>query len=242
MGLLSSVVSAFTESKPTVPKLRQISPGEVQQATIRENLAALPGATQLAEGIFQQQLAQAQQAIRTLAPYLNIASQTVSGFLQGQLPSDLQRNITRMAAARSFGGGFAGTGLARAVETRDLGLTSLQLAEVGLGAVPGLTQSIMAVAPRPFDVSSMFYTPQQRLNFEVLQQELQFRRDWLKNQIDAMAEPWAYEIMQGLDNIEAAAVGLGTAYLGKGLGLGGTTTGTSGAGVSASKRPATPGF
>jgi hypothetical protein len=237
MGLLASVVSAFTESKPTVPKLRQISPGEVQQATIRENLAALPGALQLAEGIFQKQLAQAQQAIQTLAPYLNIASQTVSGFLQGQLPSDLQRNITRLAAARSFGGGFAGTGLARAVETRDLGLASVQLAELGLGAVPGLTQSIMAVAPRPFDVSTMFYTPQQRLDFEVKQQEIHFRRDWLKAQIDAMAEPWAYEIMQGLDNIEAAVVGGFTGKMAIGGGGGG-----GGGGMSPSKRPSMPSF
>jgi hypothetical protein len=233
MGFLSGIVSAFTESKPKVPQLRPISPSQVQQATIRENLAALPGASQLAEGILQQQLAQAQQAIRTLAPYLNIASQTVSGFLQGRLLGDLQRNITRMAAARSFGGGYAGTGLARAVETRDLGLTSVQLAQLSLGALPGLTQSIMAVAPRPFDVANMFYTPQQRLEFEIHQQELQFQRDWLKNQIDAMADPWVYEIMKGLDIIEAAGIALGTVGVGKALGILGTATKTGAVGAAA---------
>lgn len=101
------------------------------------NAARIPGATGLEE-----------------QSSLNIGSQ-----LRGELPADVVRNLQQQAAERGVGGGFAGAPNETAAYLRALGLTTLDLQNMGQ---ENLTRALGRNSAAPlFDPSTMVLNPYQ---------------------------------------------------------------------------------
>lgn len=76
-----------------------------------------------------------------------------NALLRGEIPKDVQDKIARSSAFKSFAGGFGGSGMAKGLTARDLGLTSLDLIEKGDNSAQrwmGITQGANA----PFMVTA----------------------------------------------------------------------------------------
>jgi hypothetical protein len=58
-------------------------------------------------------------------------AKNAGSLLRGELPPDVEALVKRKAAARSVAGGFGGSGMARNLTLRDLGLTSLDAMTTG---------------------------------------------------------------------------------------------------------------
>jgi hypothetical protein len=70
----------------------------------------------------------------------------IDSYLRGEIPVDVQNAIYRSGAARSLGSGFGmGSGMGRNLVARDLGLTSLDLQRMGLGAAGEFARTTKAV-------------------------------------------------------------------------------------------------
>jgi hypothetical protein len=186
MGFLGSAI----QDKPEVPDFKPINTTKEQKAAIAGNNANFAEISKLASSTNAFNQAELNKMLEAAIPGYRAMMETTGGrineFLSGKLPADVSDNVGRNAAYRSLSGGFGGSGMARNLVARDLGLTSLDLISKGIDA--GSRWISMAkqntVAPQ-FDVSSMFITPQQRIQTQMWNREGQFNRDWLDNQVDA---------------------------------------------------------
>lgn len=80
-------------------------------------------------------------------------SKNTMSLLRGELPPDVQAAVQRSAAFKSLQGGYAGSGMSKALTARDIGRTSLDLMGEGTNAASrwaGLTQASVA----PFTVTA----------------------------------------------------------------------------------------
>lgn len=107
--------------------------------------ANLPGAQKFATGVnlgAQDDItAVLEKAIPGYSPMQASRSQAVQSFLKGEIPMDVAKAVSRGAAAHSLEGGYGGTPAGRNLEARDLGLTSLNLVDKGLGEAGRLIQT-----------------------------------------------------------------------------------------------------
>lgn len=177
--------------KPKVPKFKPIDLTQEQSATIAGNASNLPASEALASRINLFNQSEYDKMLESSLPgYANIKSkisQNIQSELAGNIPEDVAMEIQRRSAAQSFSGGFAGSGMAKNLTARDLGLTSLNLTQQGLDS----TMRWMSQAKAPqFDVSSMFISPMQRAAFSTYERDTKFNRDWLKNQVAAAPDPF----------------------------------------------------
>jgi hypothetical protein len=202
----------------------------VQQRTIAGNLLNAQGAFQLADLANTFSTEQLLKSLEAMLPgFGQMRDQITSvlgGKLRGEVPRDVQNLIERNAAERGITLGTSGSQLAAFDELRNLGLTSLGIQNEGLNQAAQWIRS-MPQAPK-MDFTAMFFTPQQRLNYEFQQAQANKPIEWLNNQIDALPS-----------NIERAAAGFldwaattGTSIMSMGLGGmmgGGGAGGTAGA-------------
>jgi hypothetical protein len=182
--------------KPNVPDLPKIDPSQVQQQTVAGNQSALPSLQKLGSGVNTFNLNETMSMFRKAADFLSPGSfekvqNIIGGQLRGEVNQDVQDQITRMGAARGFASGTAGSGFSRFATLRDLGLTSYQTQQQGMANL----QSLMPKAPQ-FDITSMFFSPQQRLQFEYQQNLDQFNRNFMQSKIDAAPDPTAAAFTQ----------------------------------------------
>lgn len=233
-GYFSSVFG----SKPKVPEWKPLNIDKEQKDTVTGNLEALGEAETLGSRVntFNQQ--ELERLYGMALPSYDKIKESVSKSLgdlsAGKIPDDVASEVLRRAAGRSYAGGFGGTGLSRNLQARDLGLTSLDLMDRGLGA----TQRWLSTATAPrFDVTSMFLTPSQRIPIAAEERNLQWQYEYLKNQIKAMPDPQArgahdavVTLLQGAGNMWGANYNTQSAGdFGK-QSYGGLNTGGSGGG------------
>lgn len=100
--------------------------------------------------------------------------------LSGQIPEDVSMEVQRRAAAKSFYGGFAGSGMAKNLTARDLGLTSLDLTQKGLDSATRWVSAVRSGTPQ-FDVTSMFVSPALQIQTSFQEREAQFQRKYVSN-------------------------------------------------------------
>lgn len=193
-------MSFFTDlvgKKPKVPEVKPVDLGQEQQKAISENLAAAPGAAKLAQLSQDQIRKMMEQAIPGFEGIVGKASGNIADLLAGKIPGDVSDAVQRSSAARSLGGGYAGTGMARDLVARDLGLTSLDLTQQGLKSADAWIRNMEQLySPSEAIFTGMFVTPQQQFAASTEERNLQFQRDWLANQIEAMPAPWATDLKQ----------------------------------------------
>lgn len=134
--------------------------------------------------------------------------------------------MIRNATAAGYGKGFnfASGGLGRNMVLRDLGLSVQGQKQKGLQNLLG----VYGAGPQPFNVTSMFYTPQQRLSFALEDRAQRFQRDLLYEQVAAAPDPGTAALGKEIDRFFNTWASFGMMALGSGMGGGGMGGGGGG--------------
>lgn len=220
-ALISEALGAFGR-KPEIPKLPAIDPAQVQAATIAGNKGALPELEAIGAQVnsfnLAQQLGMLGKALDFLAPgQLQQVQANNASLLRGEVPKDVQAQLQRQAVAGAYGRGYGGgSGIAQNDYLRSLGLTSLQLQQQGQAGFGQLAS--MAPQTPLFNPSSMFFTPQQRLEAAFSERQAQFQRNLLAEQIAAAPDPATAALGKEIDRFFNTAASIGTMAAG---GMGG---------------------
>jgi len=200
---MASFFEQLVGSKPNVPNLPTLNLQEEAKKAIGANTENLPAAEALtsATNLFtRQQITDMLNAsVPGFSGMADTAGKNIEALLQGEIPQDVKDAISRSDAASSLTGGFGGTEASRNLVARDLGLTSLQLTSQGLSSAESWTKAMASLyEPSMLNVSSMFISPMQQYQTDNEQNQQQFQRQWMQNQINAMPAPWAEDLKQFL--------------------------------------------
>jgi hypothetical protein len=219
-ALIGSALGSYGR-KPEIPKLPALDPSQIQQATIAGNSDALPGAQKLASSVnafnLDEAIAATRKALEFAAPgALGQAQGIVSSQLRGELPADLQANVLRSGAGRALASGTLGSTFSRNLTLRDLGLNSLGIQQQGIGNF--MTLAGLAPKAPQMDVTSMFFTPQQRLQAAFAERESQFQRNLLAEQVAAAPDPATAALGREIDRFFNTAASFGMMAAGGGVG------------------------
>lgn len=218
-ALVGRALGAYGK-KPKIPKLGEIDPAKVQLDTVAGNMGVLDTAGALAGATNKLNVNNLKALFEQALPgQYGLAQENTLSLLKGQVPQDVQDAIQRTIAARTLGNagyGNAGGQFGDFSQARQLGLTSLQLQQQGLNQF-GALQSMF---PR-LDVSSMFFSPQQRLSFAFEDRAAHFQRNLLFEQVKAAPNPADVALAEGLDNDFAAFRQMILSYAGGMMGGGG---------------------
>src|ERR1700744_3226326 len=148
MGLAGNLLGNLLggTSKPSVPAWQNISLPQQQAAAIAANTAALPGTEALVSSSNQfshdQISKMLEQAIPGYNSIVGSASSNIESMLKGEIPTDVSQAVQSSDAAQAIGGGYAGTGAAKNLVARDLGLTSLNLTQQGINSAQSWISSM----------------------------------------------------------------------------------------------------
>jgi hypothetical protein len=221
-----------------IPDLPEISAQTEQKKAIAGNIAALPEATQLAAGINKFNFQQLQDMLKAAIPNYDEIMQTggrqLSSMLRGEVPEDVQRVVQRSRGAKSFAGGYGGSGMAGAAEAEDLGLTSLGIIREGLSASERWLQAASSRLPRLADATSMFISPQQQIGFAVEERNNRFNYNLYKAKVAASASRKENAVTGLTDWVEGILASAATMGIGGAMGGGdGMTSMMGGAGAGA---------
>lgn len=219
-ALIGKSIGAYGR-KPNIPILPPIDAGVVQRDTIAGNTAVLPGAQAMATQInafnYAEQLAQTKKALEFALPggFGKLQDITRSQ-MAGEIPEDVQSQLLRTGASRAFAGGTAGSVFARNATLRDFGMNSMQQQAMGFQNFERLN----ALSPRAplFDLSSMLFTPQQRLSFAISERDAQFQRNLLAEQVEAAPDPATAALGKEIDRFFNTWAQAGMTALGGGGG------------------------
>lgn len=186
--------------KPKVPEVSKINVGELQKKTALDNIAALDSANTLAT---QYNLFNADQtkalSERLFPGLLRQATENTAADLRGELTSSDLRRLTNFTAGRALSLGVGGGSPFR------LGLDAGEYVR-GIETVKqrGMQnfQTLQGMAPKPFDMSTMFFSAPQRYAMQYQENADQWNRNWLKAQVRASPDPFAHAMTQAFINDE----------------------------------------
>lgn len=181
------MLAEFFGGRPKVPSFNPVNVQQEQQRAIAGNAAALPELQRQAGQINTFNTDELQRMLERAMPgYSKVRDKTtanIQDWLAGKVPQDVSDQVMRNAAGRSLYGGFGGSGMARNLSARDLGLTSLDIMGKGMDAASrwiALSRSGLS----QFDVSSMFVRPEFQAQFAAQERNSQFQRDYVASQWD----------------------------------------------------------
>lgn len=155
--------------------------------------------------------------------------------LSGQIPQDVQDQIQRSDAFKSFSGGFGGSQMSAGLTARDLGLTSLNLINQGAtlaGQGENATQQWARLAgSTTYDPSSMFVTPSQQAAITSQNNQMQQATQQMQYNVDAAPDPRFQGVYNTVMSLLSMYTGGGGSF---GNRSGGAGTSSGGSGSSAS--------
>lgn len=183
LGFGMDFFAGLAEGKPTIPRFTPIDVQAEQAKAVAGNISILPNAQSMASSINTFNQAELERMLASMIPgYANIKnriSANIGDQLSGKIPDDVSQAVHRNSAVKSLYGGYGGTGAARNLTARDLGLASLDLTQRGLDAA---TRWVSSAAKAPqFDVTSMFIAPGFQAQFAQQERDSQFQRDYASN-------------------------------------------------------------
>lgn len=211
-ALIGGALGAFGK-KPVIPSLPNINVDQVQQQTIAGNAAATSGAEGIASNLNKFSLDELAKALSFWSPgSLQQIQGTIGSQLSGNLDPEDTRAIIRNATAAGYGKGFGfGVGsIGRNLVARDLGTSVVAQRQRGLSNL----MSLYSAGPKPFDASSMFFSPQQRLDFALTDRTQRYQRDLLAAQVQAAPDPATAALGREIDRFFNTAASIGTMKLG----------------------------
>lgn len=207
MGLLSDVFG----SRPKLPKFRPVNIDDEVRKTIAANRANLTDATALARDTASADTAIALQSLEQFAPgsrdVISGLVNNIQSGLRGELPADVQRQISDQANATAFAGGFGGSAAGRNLGLRDFGLTSLQRSNQAIAQAGQALALFGQLAPRSFGVGSSFLTPGQRINALQAERNAQFQAESQRALANAGPNPVAAGLAGPLGKLGGAFIG-----------------------------------
>lgn len=125
--------------------------------------------------------------------------------LRGEIPQDVQDKVRRDSAFQSLIGGYAGSGMSRALTARDLGRTSLDLTQMGENSAQKWTTLARDTAA-PWLVSSAQQAASTTANNLGTQNQQQYQFN-----VDAAPDPSAAGLFNTIATIGGAAASFGGA-------------------------------
>jgi hypothetical protein len=190
-----------------VPEIRRVDTEREQREAIRQNIASIAPAAELSRKATEADQATLESQLRRAIPgydqLIGQASRNIGASLRGELTPEVTSQVQRSTAGRALMGGYGGgSGFGRALTARDLGLTSLNLQQQGLGQAMNFIQNQRSTGMvQPFSVSSMFVSPTQRINLALQENSMQFNRDVMAAQEAAKPNPMMAAIGGSFSNI-----------------------------------------
>jgi len=197
-------------TKPVVPDFTPISTKEAQKQAISENIANFGKTKKLAGSVNKFNQDQLLKMLRAGVPNYDaivkaggdsalslLTDQNIAAFRRGEIPADVGRAIGQSGAEQAVGRGFAYSGggpdlgMKDALVGRDLGLESTALIKYSFDATQNalsstekwLSNVATLTTPGLFNVSSMFFTPQQQYSMMANERDSKMARDWLASQV-----------------------------------------------------------
>lgn len=137
-------------------------------------------------------------------------SKNTMSLLRGELPKDVEDKVRRNSAFKAFSGGYAGSGMSKALTARDFGRTSLDLMQVGENSAQrwaALTQGSVA----PYSITAGQQADSTFKNNLYKQATEQFRYNVL-----AAPEPGAAGMFNTISAIGGTAASFGMMGMGGG--------------------------
>lgn len=208
-----------------VPPAPKVDTTEAQAAAIAGNIQNMPELLKLAASADAGTLASLERMLPGYGALLKKGTENLMSELSGKLPPDVERYIQQQAAQRGVSRGTSGSQFDQYGTLRDLGLTSLQLADRALDSAARWMQSTTA---RSFDFSQMFVSPALRVATEQWNEVNRFNVRFLKNKISMLPSNAEMAGAQILDYVATWATTAASAYSG-GMGAG-NNAGGGGAG------------
>lgn len=218
-----------------VPPAPNVDPSKEQLNAVTGNLGVLPRSEELAGKVNEATARQFLALMERLIPGFSDISKTIAGNIQdqvhGRLPKDVESLIARRSAEKGVVRGTGGSQFDTYGQLRDLGLTSLEMTDRGLNSA----QRWMSAQPQPFNVTSMFLTPAQRIETEKWNEVNRFNAHFMREQIRMLPSNEDMAYAQMLDYVAtfattAASAGMGGIGGGAGAGAGSGAAPGAGAG------------
>jgi len=233
-------LSPIFGSKPQIADYTPVDLSDEQLKAISANIDNFPEFQKLGNLYQQFMLSQYESAIPGFRDILKMGGETTKQMLDvssqelaGEIPKDVQEAVQRSSAFQSLMGGTAGSGMAKALTARDLGLTSLDLTQRGAqmaGAAGNAAQRWAGLA-QAGGPEGMLVTTQQQANLDMQQNLIKRNIQQQKYNVEAAPDP----VAKGLSDIVMYLTGQ---YLGS-MGGGGMGGGGGGGLPTAGNAPAT---
>lgn len=224
--LLPQIVGGLLSKgkKPVVPDFVPVDASKTQKETVAGNMAAFSDASKMASMVNAFEQEELDKAILKNFPGFKEAasqiSENINSQLRGELPKDVEESVLRSAAARNLFSGTAGTGFARNLVARDLGMTSLQISQQGLESAMRWLGTVRGSATAPqLGVANMFFSPQQRLAHEVGERDKKFDIDLAKAKVAAMPDPTKAAIGQAIIKTDDQIMSMASSAAGSAVGM-----------------------
>ena len=212
-GAALGLAGSLFKKKPKIPKFQKVDQAKAQQEGIAANLASFDQAKQLAD-----QTAAADQdrldsiLTRTMPDYrknLAAASASIGDMLSGKLGIGDQAYSMRQSAERGGALGLSGSGAGRNLTARDLGMTSFQMQQYGLGAFNQLSSNVRQnYTVNPMSTAFSYASTPQYLQNEVNQNQYAHQAAVGRAQSNA-ANSWQSRLGGFAQSIGGMAVGAG---------------------------------
>lgn len=228
-SLVGKALGAFGE-KPVIPSLPEIDIDAIMRQTTAGNMAAFPQLQELGAALNRFNSQQTRAALEMQLPGMTQQAIDLTGSqIRGELTEGQLNFLSNKAAARAQNLGVAGGGFQLNLERMGMVEASMNRQQQGLSNFGALAQRLV---PPQFDVTSMFFSPQQRLNFEMQDRTQRFARDLINAQVLAAPDPADVALGEAFDNFFETWKNVGMGALGGVGGMGGGMMGGGGGGSS----------
>lgn len=189
------------------------------------DLSALGGRTQAA--LDEETIAMLRRFIPNWDEIAGNIGDTLASESRGEVPQDVQDFLSRKSAELGISAGTAGSQFDKYRTARNLGLTSLQLADKAIDSTSRWMAAVKSGAPR-FDFTSMFQTPAQRIQTGMWNEQNRWNVAWLETQLKAQPSNAEQAYAQIADYVADYATMAASVYGNKAMGGGGAAAGGGG--------------
>lgn len=223
-GAALGIGGSLLKKKPKIPTYKPVNQQASQESAIAANLASFPRARELADMTSQADQERLDSVLASIYPQYRETALSAGGAIQdmiaGRLPFQDQQMTMRRAAERSMLGGYANTQAGRNLTARDLGLSSLQMTQAGLGAFNQLSSNVRSnFTVNPMSTAFSYMSVPQYVQNEIGENQFRYQALVGKRQSDA-ANSFQSRLGAGLSSVGGMMVG--SAMMGGGGSFGAT--------------------